>query len=194
MLSERPQNSVLIVSDSNKATDYLQRLLPAGQYTVTVAFNVGEAKRLLINGHYDIAIINTPLTDEFGTQLALECSQKQAMGVIMLTKGIHYEQVCCETESQGILTIQKPTSAAVIMQAFHLLLAAQAKLKQMAEKTRKLEQQMDEMRLLSRAKLLLMQTLAMNEAEAHRYIEKQAMDACCKKRDIAENIIRIYGN
>ncbi len=194
MLPQRPQNSVLIVSDSDKVTDYLRRLLPAGQYTVTVVSNAGEAKRLFINEHYDIAVINTPLPDEFGTQLALECSQRQTMGIILLTKSISYEQVCCEMESRGIITIQKPTSAAVIMQAFHLLAAAQAKIKQMEEKTRKLEQQLDEMRLLSRAKLLLIQTMDMNEAEAHRYIEKQAMDACCKKRDIAENIIRIYGN
>ena len=32
----------------------------------------------------------------------------------------------------------------------------------------------------------------MTEAEAHRHIEKQAMDRCTSKRDIALGIIKTY--
>ena len=51
---------------------------------------------------------------------------------------------------------------------------------------------MEEIRLVNRAKLLLMEHLKMSEAEAHRHIEKAAMDACVKRRNIAEQIIRTY--
>lgn len=37
---------------------------------------------------------------------------------------------------------------------------------------------------------ILMEHLSMTEA--HRYIEKQAMDLCKKRRDVAEQIIRAY--
>ena len=39
---------------------------------------------------------------------------------------------------------------------------------------------------------LLIEQLKMTEPEAHRYIEKQAMDRCVTRRKIAENIILTY--
>ena len=41
--------------------------------------------------------------------------------------------------------------------------------------------------------MLLMQNMSMAEAEAHRFIEKEAMDTGQKKIAIAENIIKRYG-
>ncbi len=52
---------------------------------------------------------------------------------------------------------------------------------------------MDEIRLVNRAKWLLISELHMSEPEAHRYIEKQAMDLCVRRRNVAEEIIKTYG-
>ena len=51
---------------------------------------------------------------------------------------------------------------------------------------------MEEIRLVNRAKWLLISELKMDEPQAHRYIEKQAMDMCVSKRRVAEEIIRTY--
>ena len=51
---------------------------------------------------------------------------------------------------------------------------------------------MEEIRLVNRAKWLLIGELNMTEQEAHRYIEKQAMDRCVTKRVIAEQILSTY--
>ena len=51
---------------------------------------------------------------------------------------------------------------------------------------------MQEIRLVNRAKWILIGSLKMTEGEAHRYIEKQAMDRCVPRREIAEEIIRTY--
>lgn len=48
---------------------------------------------------------------------------------------------------------------------------------------------MAEIRLVNRAKWLLIQQHGMTEAEAHHFIEKQAMDRCVKRKVIAEEII-----
>ena len=52
---------------------------------------------------------------------------------------------------------------------------------------------MNEIRLVNRAKWLLISELNMTEANAHRYIEKQAMDRCVSRRQVAEEIIKTYG-
>ena len=46
---------------------------------------------------------------------------------------------------------------------------------------------------MNRAKGLLIDHLKMTEQEAHRYIEKAAMDNSVKKTVIAQNIINMYG-
>lgn len=51
---------------------------------------------------------------------------------------------------------------------------------------------MKEIRLINRAKWILIEQLKMTESDAHRYIEKQAMDRCVTRTEIAETIIRTY--
>ena len=51
---------------------------------------------------------------------------------------------------------------------------------------------MEEIRIVNRAKWLLIGELKLDEPEAHRYIEKQAMDRCVSKRVVAEEIIKTY--
>ncbi|MBQ3894334.1 MAG: ANTAR domain-containing protein, partial [Clostridia bacterium] len=40
---------------------------------------------------------------------------------------------------------------------------------------------------------LLISELKMSEPDAHRHIEKQAMDRCISRRLVAEEIIKTYG-
>jgi response regulator NasT len=51
---------------------------------------------------------------------------------------------------------------------------------------------MEEIRIVNRAKWLLINERKMAEPEAHRYIEKQAMDRCIPKGDVAREIIDMY--
>ena len=53
---------------------------------------------------------------------------------------------------------------------------------------------MKEIRLINRAKWLLIKELKMDEPQAHRYIEKQAMDQCITKREVAETLIKMYSS
>ncbi|MFA6841361.1 MAG: ANTAR domain-containing protein, partial [Sphaerochaetaceae bacterium] len=56
----------------------------------------------------------------------------------------------------------------------------------------KLQRKIEEIKLVDRAKWALIQYLHMNEQQAHRYIEKQAMDLRQSRRDVAERIIKTY--
>lgn len=55
---------------------------------------------------------------------------------------------------------------------------------------------MAEIRLVNKAKWILISQLSMSEPESHRYIEKQAMDRCVTRRSIAEEssepILKLY--
>ena len=186
--------SVMIVSTTDKALGFFQKILPKEQfYPLIWAHSAGEAQRELVNRSVDIVVINAPLKDEMGTELAIELAQNNSCGVMMMVKNDVYEQVSYKVEEYGVLTLPRPCTAQQAFQTMKLLLATQQRLKALEQKTASLEEKMKEIRLVNRAKGLLMDNLKFTEQEAHRYIEKAAMDNCKKKSEIAQNIINTYG-
>ena len=69
---------------------------------------------------------------------------------------------------------------------------ARERMRQMEAKQATVEERIEEIRLVNRAKWLLIECLGMTEPEAHRYIEKQSMDQRISKREVAESVIRTY--
>ena len=82
----------------------------------------------------------------------------------------------------------------MVFQSIKLLVAMQKKIRALETKASSLQSKMEDIRLVNRAKLLLIEQLKMSESEAHRYIEKRAMDTCVKRRKVAEDIIKTYEN
>ena len=56
----------------------------------------------------------------------------------------------------------------------------------------KLQNKLEEIRLINRAKCVLIQYLNMTEQQAHRYIEKQSMDLRQSRVVTAESILKTY--
>ena len=103
-----------------------------------------------------------------------------------------YDEMEAKLTCQGVFTLAKPTSALLLNQSLKWLVSARERLRRMEEKATSVEEKMEEIRLVNRAKWLLIEQLKMTEAEAHRHIEKQAMDRCTTRREIALGIIKTY--
>ena len=92
----------------------------------------------------------------------------------------------------GVLVLPKPASSQTVSQSLQLLCGTRERLRRMEQKTASIEEKMEEIRIINRAKLLLMEQLKMTEKEAHRFIEKQAMDRCVTRITIAQSILSTY--
>ena len=103
-----------------------------------------------------------------------------------------YEAVWRFVQAAGICVMSWPAPQEVFRQTLRNLLLLKKSLRAMQEKTDQLQSQLQDMKRIQKAKSLLMNQLGMSEADAHRWIEKAAMDRCVKKREIAETIIRMY--
>ena len=81
-----------------------------------------------------------------------------------------------------IMPVSAPTfKEAIRMETLRLLCITRERLRGMEKKAVTLQEKMEEIRLVNRAKWLLIEELKMTEQEAHRYIEKQAMDRCVQR-------------
>lgn len=194
MFGDRMQNSVLVVSASQKITDLFNELLPPGSfYPIVSVSSCGEAKRVLISVDYDIIVINTPLGDEFGSDFALDLVQNSSSAVLLLASSDLYGEVSSKVESYGVMTIAKPLNRTTLYTAMTLAYATRARLRVMDKKNKSLSAKMGEIRIVNRAKWALIESLGMSEEQAHHYIEKQAMDLRLSKGEIAVNILKTYG-
>ena len=92
----------------------------------------------------------------------------------------------------GVFTLSKPTSSQLLTQFLKILCTSRERMRKLEGKQQTVEEKIEEIRLVNHAKWLLIECLSMTEAEAQRYIEKQAMDARISKRQMAENVIKTY--
>ena len=187
------QMSVLIASSNEKFDQVLLSLLPANEYgPVDVVNSAGAARRRLDNISYDILIVNAPLKDERGANLAVDIASETGIGVLLFLDAAIYDEIAPKAEEYGVLALSKPTSKAIVSQSLKLICATRQRLKKMEIKAQTFEEKIEEIKLVNRAKLLLMEKEGLDEASAHRFLEKLAMNSRSTKRKIAEEIIAKY--
>ena len=185
--------SVLVISAKENFNASLQSLLPESKYApVQMVSSVSLAKRVLLERSFDFVFINTPLPDDFGTRFAIEISGNKGTVILLLVRNEVYEEVCDKVTEYGILTLPKPASKQMVAHTLNFMAGIRERLRKLENKSLSMEEKMKELRLVNRAKWVLIDELKMSEADAHRYIEKQAMDRCVSRREIAEEIISTY--
>lgn len=182
--------SVLVVSAAEKFNAALLPLLPSSGYDpVRVVSDVSSAKRAFAERPFDFVIINAPLPDDMGLRLAVDvCGGTETVALLMLREA-YYSEVTERLTPYGVFTLLKPTSAGRLETALQWMATARERLRKTEKKTLTLQEKMEEIRLVNRAKWLLIERNGMDEPQAHRYIEKQAMDRCVTRRVIAQEII-----
>ena len=189
------QNSVLVVSGSERSRETLAEVFASSRYApVTTRGSAAEARRLVLDTPFSLVFINTPLPDETGSQLALDLSNSRSCCVALLVPGDSFDLVNEQVEDAGVLTLSKPCTAQQLRQAAAMMSATRFKLADLEQKTATLEEKMEEIRLVNRAKWMLIERRGMDEATAHRYIEKLAMDARQTRRFVAQTLIRSLNN
>ena len=187
--------SVLLESAAEKFNESLMPLLPGSMYyPVFVVKSVSAAKRRLLEQDYDLVLVNDPLPDDPGLRLAMDACTGSPAGVLLLVRRELYDEVCDQVSEWGVAVLPKPTNTQAVTQALQILRATRERMRRMEEKQVTVEEKIREMRLVNQAKWQLIAQNQMTEAEAHRYIEKQAMDTRQSKREVALEILKKPGS
>ena len=138
-------------------------------------------------------MIDDSISDEDGPKLAAAAAGN-GMNVLLLAAAGRFDSVADFAVTHGFMVLPSPADPALLRQSLGMMANASARVHELEERAESLEEKMEELRIVDRAKLILVQQLNMSEQEAHRFIEKNAMDRCVKRRVIAERIIRTYQN
>ena len=143
-------DKILIVSANEKSKDTLCELLKEyDDIQIVTTTSASKARRYASNNELSIAIINTPLREEFGTELSMDLSRLN-IGTLLIVKSEVSEEISADVES------------------------------------------FEEIKIVDRAKLVLIENENLSENEAHKYIEKEAMNRRLSRYQIAKEILVKY--
>ncbi len=186
---------VLVVSCNARASDFVGEMI-AGFYPETVV-NVSDGdavRRLFLDGcAFDYVFINLPLQSESGVGLATQIAEDAPDTLVMaMLRAELADTVGIRLSESGVFTLTKPVVRDSFVNCVRMMIAARSKLQAVQSEVDGLRQKIEEISYVSRAKIALVREQGLTESEAHRYIEKMAMDTRRKRREIAAEILDRY--
>ncbi|MCI8590196.1 MAG: ANTAR domain-containing protein [Clostridiales bacterium] len=185
---------VLIVSGTDKGAVYLRELLADFHPESIVTQKSGtEVRRGLAGGvAYDFVFVNMPLLDETGTELVKDIAERGHAFVTAVLRDELADQVSVGLLAAGIFVVRKPVVRAHFLDQVQMMMMARQKVERLQNENDKLRQKLEDISLISRAKCILIYHKSIDEYEAHRFIEKRAMDERRSKREIAFEILHEF--
>ena len=159
----------LLVSGSEAQTQRISALLTRAR--IVPFDHAGSARQALEQfdaGGIDGVLIAEPVAGSSGQELALQLKKRHCMAVLLLAAPEHADAAAALLEQSGVLVLPSEAPESLIVQTIRLLTAVRIQLEQMQHKTEKLEAKVADIRIINRAKLLLVQHLQMTETEAHK--------------------------
>lgn len=184
---------VLLASGSQQYTEALSQLLKRSGYDrITVTENGNAARRMISDGMYELIVICTPLANEFGHDLAAKATESTDAGIILITNPDVSDDISDKLSCHGICVMAKPVDKDTFLGAVKEVYENRSRVIGLDSDDIRLLTKIEEIRLINRAKICLMQYLKFSEPQAHRYIEKQAMDTRQTRKEVAKNILSTY--
>ncbi len=182
---------VLIVSGSSGAgaslSEFVRESLRCNPKVVYSAYQTKTA--LEKDPFLELAIINAPLADESGVELAEFITQETASHCILLLRQEKAEELADHANRHQILVMNKPLNKTSLYQLLITVNVAVQRSQTLFAENQRLERKIKDIRTVDRAKFMLMQYQGMTEEQAHSYLEHYAMDKRKRKPIAALEII-----
>lgn len=158
---------------------------------ITCCFDDEEAASAELSG-YDLVIVSTPLRSEFGLNYVADVRSRTDAIILVLAKTEIADEVQNRIRFTGAYVLPRPFSKQSLVQTIKTAQMAKESMSRLEQEKSRLSKQLDDIKVIDRAKCCLIEYLNLTENQAHRHIQKLAMDTRHTQREIAEDILRTY--
>ena len=149
------------------------------------------ARRLLGSNSYPLLLIHTPLPDEFGSELSVYAAEKTYSGIVLLCSPDIYPDLREHMNTFGVTVLPHNADSMTLKSAVKETLEAAKTMTSFSAES-KVQLRSEEIRMINTAKQCLIRYMGLTEPQAHRYIEKQAMDKRVPRKEIVKEILLKY--
>ncbi len=182
---------VLIAAPAEKGYVSLSKALTGhmGKLSCVWTPSGAQTRRCIAENDWGLVIVSAPLSDESGADLAQYAVRKPVRACCCWSRKTLPKPCPAPWPTPGVLVLTKPLERTGFLRAARLALATHHRIDALERENRKLRTRLDDLRLISRAKCVLIECCGMTEPEAHAYIEKRAMDTRQTRRDVARELL-----
>ena len=186
--------SVLICAHQKESRVLLKSFLCLhGFHDLTYADDSEQALRLCTHRHFTLILVDLPFTkDAHEVSFLLKLHETSSTFMITIVAQSKYDVLREQMERFGVFTMMKPILREVFSQFLAFVKAVQHHYGSMMMQQQHLVEQIKEIKLIDRAKCLLIENEYLSEEEAHKQIEKTAMNERVTRKAIAQRIIAEY--
>lgn len=185
----------LLISSSKQSVISLGELLDTeGFKKVTVSYTAFNAKQIAFSEEFDLICVNAPLADENGIELSRHFAETTRAGVVIIVPQKNADEVNEMLTPYGVLVIAKPINRHLFHHFLQFTDCFRRRMLNMEAENKQLKTMVEDLKIIDRAKLLLVTCLNMTEQQAHHYLEKQAMDLRVSRLEVAKQVIHTYQN
>ncbi len=156
---------------------------------IVVATGAGQARRKATGDDFSLALINMPLQDESGLDLAVDLARNTTAAVVLLVKTEIAPMIADTAIEAGVLIVTKPVNLLLFEQIVKVGISCRNRLLMCKEQTARLQTRYEELKVIDRAKCLLIEHMRITEEEAHRVLEKEAMDNRMSRVRVAKKVL-----
>ncbi len=164
----------------------------AGTVDLTVSTELTAARGLISSGKFDFVITDYGIFDEDAADFSVMTAETTKSCPLLVTSLPENSSAVQDAWNAGVYVIRRPVDIPEFTRAMRLLRSVKLRMEHFAKENRELQRRMEESKLINRAKCVLIQYLNMTEEQAHKYIEKQAMNMRRSRTSVAESILRTY--
>ncbi len=182
----------LIVASTQKQQHALTDVLYHENINCVVCSNAAEARRASFNRPFDLFVINSGLIDEHGNELAAALADANDIGGVFIDDYSRIDSLAEVLNGMGVVMLARPISRSALLEAVRIVAASNARVRALKQKNEELTSKLEDVKYISRAKIVLMRSLGYTEEQSHKYIEKKAMDLRVSRRKVAMDILKTY--
>lgn len=169
-----------------------QMLAETQQSEIITVKGAAEARRMTASDVYALAMINAPLLDETGLELAIDIARHTTAAVILLVKTELAPLINDAATEAGVLIVTKPVIPQLFEQTIRVGLACRNRMLLYKSENEKLQKKYEELKIVDRAKCLLIEHMHITEEEAHRVLEKEAMNSRLPRVRVAKMVLERF--
>lgn len=183
---------IAIALQNTQAADKIKYALQRSGYDVSDVCQSGsETLRRVRSSATDILIINFDLPDKTGLEVSTIIGDENLCSVVLLVSNVQREFCAQLIEDYDITLLQKPLSAAALLNTIETVLQNRRRVGKLERELSKLKKELEDRKIIEKAKGILMKKKSISEAEAYRRIQTMSMDSRVSMRNIADKIIEL---
>jgi two-component system, response regulator PdtaR len=181
-------NIVVAVPKKDTAHKIKNVLIHSGYHVPDICTSANEAIRKVRQSPPDILLINFEMHDMTGLEVARIVGDENLCSTVLMAGNAQRSYVTEAIVDYDITVLQKPLNKLSMLNTLDIVAQTRRRMLNLSRRLEKVTSDLENRKIIEKAKGILIKTKFISEGEAYRRIQKASMDNRVSMREVAERI------